>query len=77
MVNVVELPAKNIQDIPEMLRQLADSLESAEIPNCTHLAWVCRHDNGQIRTGFFGASNSEAVVCECYWLLGLGMRGLD
>ena len=74
-MNILSLPARNVQSIPEGLRQLATQIEEGLFADAHNLVWVIDCGDSQIKTGFLGASVSPGS--EAYLLLGVGMRGLE
>ena len=53
-MNVVELPTKDIGDIPRGLRAIADAIEAGEYGDAHNLAWVIDCGNYRIEIGMLG-----------------------
>ena len=75
LVNVVSFPERNLADVPNSLRRLADDVEQGKYGDTHNLAWVIDCGNSEISIGLLGAAPEPAMVA--YYLLGLGMRKLE
>ncbi len=69
---VVELPTTPLQDIPAMLRNLAESIESGELGTVSQLAYVLDVGEGAVDVGLMGQSHSPGT--EAYFLLACGQK---
>lgn len=74
-LNVVELPERDLADIPRGLRALADQIEKGEFGGpAFQCAWVIDFGDYQIECGLLGKSPSSRA--EGYYLLAAGMHNL-
>lgn len=63
MSNIYELPKNTLQDIPGVLRAIADEMEKSEFGKTQMGALVIEEDNGNIRTfGMGGADFYRAIA---------------
>jgi len=63
MSNLYELPKHTLQDIPNVLRAIADDIEKAEFGKIQMGALVIEEDSGNIRTfGMGGADYYRAIA---------------
>lgn len=69
---VVELPTTPLQDIPAMLRNLAESIESGELGTVSQIAYVLDIGDGMVDVGLMGRSASPGT--EAYFLLACGQK---
>lgn len=53
-LNVVQLPVGNLQDVPGMLRRIADMIERGEEPNPHHAVMVTCDKDGHTHAYCFG-----------------------
>lgn len=75
---LVEFPAIDVCDIPQSLRNLANSIESGEQGSVYGLAWVLdsnKEGDDCTSCGYIGQSTLPEA--EAYLLLGRGMRCYD
>lgn len=73
LTEVKKLEVGNISDIPAMLRDLANQIESGQMSGVTQIAWVADCAGG-IGTGLFGAAANPAA--EAHMLFAFGQRSL-
>lgn len=69
---VVELPCTPVQDIPAMLRNLANRVESGELGAVSQIAYVLDIGDGIVDVGLMGRSASPGT--EAYFLLACGQK---
>lgn len=69
---VVELPCTPVQDIPAMLRNLANRVESGDFGTVANIAYVMDIGEGSIDVGLMGQSASPGT--EAYFLLACGQK---
>lgn len=69
---VVQIPCTTVQDIPGMLRNLAESIESGELGTVSQLAYVLDVGEGTVDVGLMGQSHSPGT--EAYFLLACGQK---
>jgi hypothetical protein len=55
--NVLELPSATLEDIPRMLRAIADEMEAGEYGKTQMLVVAMEEDNGNVRT--FGGGGAD------------------
>lgn len=72
---IVQLPERDVAQVPRMLRELADSVERGEFGPAFVCAWVMDCGDGKISTGLCGQSAEPGAVA--HYLLALGMRKLE
>ena len=71
---VVQIPCTTMQDIPGMLRNLADSVESGELGNVSQAVYVLDTGEGVVDVGLLGTAT--AIGAEAYLLLAAGQKHL-
>lgn len=70
---VVAFPARDVAEVPRMLRDLANRIEAGEYKNVKQVVWVM--DQGdKIAVGLVGTSVS--IHAEAYYLLAKGQQVL-
>lgn len=69
---VVQIPCTTVQDIPGMLRNLADDIESGELGNVSQVVYVLDAGEGAVDVGLLGMSASMGA--EAYLLLACGQK---
>ena len=69
---VVQIPCTTMQDIPGMLRNLANDIESGEMGEARQLVYVLDTGSGVVDVGLLGMSAS--LVAEAYLLLAAGQK---
>mgnify|MGYP003402815768 FL=1 len=69
---VVQIPCTTMQDIPGMLRNLADDIESGELGNVSQVVYVLDAGEGAVDVGLLGTA--AAVGAEAYLLLAAGQK---
>lgn len=75
-LNVVQFPEQPAaQNIPNALREIAQSIEDGDYDDAHNLAWVMDCGDGRVEIGLLGPSPSPATMA--YFLLGLGKRRLE
>lgn len=74
-LKVIQLPERNIQDIPRALRTLADEVEQGKLGDCHNIAWVVDAGGGQIEVGLLGKAAEAGITA--HYLFALGMRKLE
>lgn len=74
MLNVVELPAKDVSDVPRGLRQMADDIEAGKYED-VQLAWVMGCGNGEVTLGLLGKTASPGA--EAHLLFAVAQRKLE
>lgn len=76
---IYELPKATLQDIPRVLRAIADEMEAGEYGTTQGAAIVIEEDNGNIRT--FGAGHADYYRAFALFHFGiehlLSQRGRD
>lgn len=75
MATIHALPCSNNADIPELLRALADDVESGMYGDAHGISWVCDCGDGVIEVGYLGQSPQPAM--NAHYLLAMGMRKLE
>lgn len=68
---VVQIPCTTVQDIPGMLRNLANDIESGEMGEARQLVYVLDTGSGVVDVGLLGTA---AVGAEAYLLLAAGQK---
>lgn len=74
-LKVVEMPERNIQDIPRALRTLAEQVEKGGLGDCHNIAWVVDTGGGHVECGLLGPAAEAGPTA--YLLFGKGMRALE
>lgn len=69
---VVQIPCTTVQDIPGMLRNLANDIESGEMGEARQLVYVLDTGSGVVDVGLLGSA--AAVGAEAYLLLAAGQK---
>jgi len=69
---VVQIPCTTVQDIPGMLRNLANDIESGELGNVSQVVYVLDAGEGVVDVGLLGMSASMGA--EAYLLLACGQK---
>lgn len=69
---VVQIPCTTMQDIPGMLRNLANDIESGELGNVSQVVYVLDVGEGAVDVGLLGTA--AAVGAEAYLLLAAGQK---
>lgn len=72
---LVKFPARDITDVPRMLRELADSVEAGKYGDAHNLAWVIDQGHGAIAVGLCGTAPELGPTA--HFLLALGMRKIE
>lgn len=79
MPNLYELPKATLQDVPRVLRAIADEIEAGNFGNIASAALVLEEDIGNVRT--FGAGGADYYTAMALFHLGienlLAKRGRD
>jgi hypothetical protein len=76
VLNVIELPSRDLSDVPRTLRELAERIESGDLAGKVHnVAWAADAGGGDIRVGLCGAAPEPGATA--HFLLALGMRRLE
>lgn len=70
---VVQIPCTTMQDIPGMLRNLANDIESGELGNVSQVVYVLDAGEGAVDVGLLGTA-AAAVGAEAYLLLAAGQK---
>ena len=71
---VVQIPCTTMQDIPGMLRNLANDIESGELGNVSQVVYVLDAGEGAVDVGLLGTAAAAAVGAEAYLLLAAGQK---
>lgn len=74
-MNIVDFPKHNIADIPQTLRNLADSIEQGEYGEAHALVWVIDCGSADIAVGLIGQTAEPGAAA--YYMLGLAQRELE
>ena len=74
-LNVINFPDRDVEDIPRMLRVIADEIESKQFGDAHNLAWVIDCGDGRLEIGLMGAAPEAGVTA--YYLYGKAMRKLE
>lgn len=61
MVNLVELPSATLQDVPTVLRSLADNIEAGHYGRAINAVVVLETDDEGMRIELFGAGGHNGV----------------
>jgi len=69
---LVEFPGNTVASVPEMLRNLADSIENNELGNVSQVVYVLDAGEGAVDVGLLGTA--AAVGAEAYLLLAAGQK---
>lgn len=69
---LVEFPGNTVANVPEMLRNLADDIESGELGNVSQVVYVLDAGEGAVDVGLLGTA--AAVGAETYLLLAAGQK---
>lgn len=69
---VVQIPCTAMHDIPGMLRNLANDIESGELGAVSQLVYVLDVGEGAVDVGLMGQSHSPGT--EAYFLLACGQK---
>lgn len=69
---VVQIPCTTVQDIPGMLRNLANDIESGEMGEARQLVYVLDTGEGAVDVGLLGTAASMGA--EAYLLLACGQK---
>ena len=69
---VVEFPGNTVANVPEMLRNLANDIESGELGNVSQVVYVLDAGEGAVDVGLLGTA--AAVGAEAYLLLAAGQK---
>ena len=72
---LVQFPAREVDDIPRMLRNLADGIEQGKHGESHNLAWVLDCGDGEIKVGLLGTAAELAPTL--HYLLALGLRKVE
>lgn len=72
---LIQLPDRNLADIPDSLRVLADAIEAGKYGAAHNLAWVIDCGDNRIEVGVLGAAPEPAPTA--YFLMGMGMRRIE
>ena len=72
---LIQFPDSNRHNIPQELRNLADSIEAGKYGDAHTLAWVIDCGDARIEVGLLGAAAEAAPTA--YFLLGLAQRRLE
>ena len=67
---MTEFTIARVDDIPKMLRHLADSIEEGDLSNVDGLAWVAIHKDSKITAGYCGQAADP--LCAANVILDLG-----
>ncbi len=70
--DVVQIPCTTMHDIPGMLRNLANDIESGELGNISQVVYVLDAGEGAVDVGLLGMSASMGA--EAYLLLACGQK---
>ena len=65
-------PERNLADVTNSLRKLADDFEQGKYGDSPGILWVIDSGQEEVTIGLLGKAPEPAVVA--YYLLGLGMR---
>lgn len=74
-MKVLQFPAQSSDDIPGMLRDLADQIERGEFGIVHGLSWVADCGDGRIEIDYCGKSPQPGI--NAHFLFALGMRRLE
>ena len=74
-LKVVQLPSRDIGDIPRGLRFIADEIEAGRYGDAHNLAWVIDCGDSRVEIGMLGQAAEPGAVG--YYLFGLAMRKLE
>lgn len=69
---LVEFPGNTVASVPEMLRNLANDIESGEMGEARQLVYVLDTGSGVVDVGLLGMSASMGA--EAYLLLACGQK---
>jgi hypothetical protein len=69
---VVQIPCTTMHDIPGMLRNLANDIESGELGNVSQVVYVLDAGEGAVDVGLLGTAASMGA--EAYLLLACGQK---
>lgn len=72
---LIQMPDRNLSDVPNALRDLADAIEAGKYDGAHNLAWVIDCGDSRIEVGLLGKAPEPALTA--YLLLGLGMRRIE
>lgn len=76
MLKVVEFPNRPAcQNIPEALRELAQTIEDGGYEDAHNLVWAIDCGDGRVEVGLLGQAPEPAI--KAYFLLGLAKRRLE
>lgn len=71
-LKLLKFPRANVQDIPAMLRKLADDIESERLGPVCKIAYVMDMTDGNVEVGLAGESASPGA--EAFLLLACGQK---
>lgn len=74
-LNIVELPPRDLADIPRGLRALADGIERGDYGDAHNLAWAVDCGSGGLKVGLLGASPCPGA--EGHLLFSLAAREME
>jgi hypothetical protein len=72
---LVQFPEREIDDIPRMLRRLAEQIEAGQYDEANNVAWVIDCGNGRIELGMMGRCKEPGA--EAHLLLSLGINKIE
>lgn len=74
-VQLLQFPPSRIDDVPRMLRHLAEGIEQGEFGDAHNIAWVIDCGNGRVECGMAGSAPEPAALG--HFLFALGMKKLE
>lgn len=72
---LLSLPLSDVQDVPLLLRNLADAIERGDYGDAHNLAWVIDCGDSRIEVGLMGPCGELAPML--HYLLALGVRKVE
>lgn len=74
-LNIIELPDRDLTDVPRALRALADGIERGDYGDAHNVAWVVDCGDSRIEIGMAGAAPEPGATA--HLLFGIAMRKLE
>lgn len=74
-MKLLDLPTRDLADLPKSLRNLADAIEAGEYDDAYHLAWCIDCGDGRIEVGLIGQTPEPGAIA--HYLFALAQRKLE
>ena len=74
-MEIIQLPDRDIGNVPRALRALADAIERGEFGDGHNVAWAVDCGRGRVEVGLAGPAPEAGITA--YYLFGQAMRKLE